>query len=83
MGIILYLIIGGVIGWIASMIMRTNGQQGILLNIGVGVLGSMIGGFIFGPSLGDGLTMMSFLSSLGGAVILLAIVNLIRGRKVR
>ena len=47
MGLIIWLIIGGVIGWIASMIMRTDGQQGILLNIVVGIIGAFIGGLIF------------------------------------
>lgn len=84
MGIIMYLIVGGLIGWVASMIMRTDGQQGIFLNIVVGVIGSFVGGLLFaGGSLGAGLTLMSVLSSLLGAVILLGVVNLFRRGKVR
>ena len=47
MGIILWLIVGGIIGWLASMVMRTDAQQGILLNIVVGIVGAFIGGLIF------------------------------------
>ncbi|MEH3105518.1 GlsB/YeaQ/YmgE family stress response membrane protein [uncultured Sphingomonas sp.] len=85
MGIILWLIIGGVIGWLASMIMRTDAQQGIFLNIVVGVVGAFLGGLIFsGGSINNApLTIYSFLVSLLGAVILLAIVNLARRGRVR
>lgn len=85
MGIILWLIVGGVIGWLASIIMRTDAQQGIFLNIIVGVVGAFIGGLIFaGGSINNaGLTLTSFLVSLLGAVVLLAIVNLVRRGRVR
>ena len=85
MGIILWLVVGGVIGWLASIIMRTDGQQGIFLNIIVGIIGAFIGGLIFaGGSINNaGLTVYSFLVSLLGAVILLAIVNLFRRGSVR
>lgn len=85
MGIILWLIVGGIIGWLASMIMRTDAQQGILLNIVVGIVGAFIGGLIFsGGSINNaGLSLYSFLVSLLGAVILLAIVNLVRRGSVR
>ena len=85
MGIFLWLIVGGIIGWLASMIMRTDAQQGILLNIVVGIVGAFIGGLIFsGGSINNaGLTLYSFLVSLLGAVILLAIVNLVRRGSVR
>ncbi|EQB31137.1 GlsB/YeaQ/YmgE family stress response membrane protein [Sphingobium ummariense] len=85
MGIILWLIVGGVIGWLASLIMRTDAQQGILLNIVVGIVGAFIGGLIFsGGSINEsGLNLTSFLVSLVGAVILLAIVNLVRRGSVR
>jgi len=80
MGIIIWLIMGGVVGWIASIIMGTKEQQGIILNIVVGVIGAMIGGWLIGPTLGaasinEGITFMSFVVSLIGAIILLAIVN--------
>ncbi len=85
MGIIIWLIIGGVIGWLASMIMRTDAQQGILMNIVVGIVGAFIGGMIFarGDINNAPLTVTSFIVSLIGAVILLAIVNLIRRGSVR
>ena len=85
MGIILWLIIGDVIGWLASIIMRTDAQQGIFLNIIVGIVGSFIGGLVIsGGSINNApLTVTSFLVSLLGAVILLAIVNLVRRGRVR
>ena len=85
MGVILWLIVGGVIGWLASIIMRTDGQQGIFLNIVVGIVGAFIGGLVMsGGSINNTeLTIQSFLVSLLGAVILLAIVNLVRRGSVR
>ncbi len=88
MGIIIWLIVGGIVGWLASIIMRRDGQQGILLNIVVGIVGALIGGWLIGPLLGagsinDGITIMSFVVSLIGAIILLAIVNLFRRGSVR
>lgn len=83
MGIIIWLIVGGVVGWLASMIMRTDGQQGIILNVVVGIVGAFIAALIFGGGINQGITVMSFLTSLVGAVILLAIVNLIRRGSVR
>ena len=85
MGIILWLIIGGVIGWLASIIMRTDAQQGIFLNIVVGIVGAFIGGLIFaGGSINNaGLSRSSFLLSLLGTVVLLAIVNVVRRGRVR
>jgi len=83
-GIIIWLIIGGVVGWLASLVMRTDAQQGILLNVVVGIVGAFIGGLIFtGGSINDGVTLYSFIISLLGAIILLAIVNLIRRGSVR
>jgi len=85
MGIIIWLVIGGIVGWLASIIMRTDAQQGILLNIVVGIVGAFLGGLIF--SRGDineaPLDLTSFLVSLVGAVILLAIVNLFRRGRIR
>ncbi len=83
MGIIVWLIMGGLVGWIASMIMGTNAQQGIILNIVVGIVGALIGGWLIGPLIGagsinDGVTIMSFIVSLIGAIILLAIVSFFR-----
>ncbi len=85
MNLILWLVVGGVIGWLASILMRTDAQQGILLNIVVGIVGAFIGGLIFsgGSINSNGLNLTSFLISLLGAVILLAIVNLFRRGSVR
>jgi len=85
MGLILWLVIGGVIGWLASILMRTDAQQGILLNVVVGIVGAFIGGLIFsGGSINNSsLNLYSFLVSLLGAVVLLAIVNLVRRGAVR
>lgn len=86
MGIIIWLIVGGVVGWIASILMRRDGQQGLLLNIVVGIVGAVLAGWLISPLVGtgtinQGLSLGSFLVSLLGAVVLLAIVNLIvRGR---
>lgn len=88
MGILIWLIVGGVVGWLASIIMRTDAQQGILLNVIVGIVGALLAGFIISPMIGvgtinDGITVASFLVSLVGAVILLAIVNMFRRGRVR
>lgn len=88
MGIIIWLIVGGIVGWLASLVMRTDAQQGILLNIVVGIVGAFIGGWLIGPlvgagSINDGFSIMSFVVSLIGAIVLLAIINLFRRGKVR
>ena len=82
-GIIVWLIVGGVCGWLASLIMRTDAQQGIILNIVVGIVGAVIAGLLFHVNMNNGITIDSFLYALVGAVILLAIVNLIRRGTVR
>jgi len=90
MGFIIWLIVGGIIGWIASMIMKTDAQQGALMNIIVGIVGAFLGGWLGGMLLGDGGTINSgdfslsgLLMSLLGAVVLLAIVNMFRRGRVR
>lgn len=90
MNILLLLIVGGVIGWVASIIMRTDAQQGIWLNILVGVVGSAVGGLLLAPlfgipslTQGGGLNPASLGVSLGGTVILLALWNLINKGRVR
>jgi uncharacterized membrane protein YeaQ/YmgE (transglycosylase-associated protein family) len=89
MNILLWLVIGGVIGWLASLIMRTNAQQGILLNIVVGVVGALLGGWLISPLVGTrtinqgDLSFASLGVSLLGAIILLAIVNLFRRGRIR
>ena len=89
MGIILMLIVGGIIGWLASIVMRTDAQQGILLNVIVGIVGALLGGFLLSPLIGGApittgaFDVRSLLVSFLGAVILLAIVNLFRRGTVR
>jgi uncharacterized membrane protein YeaQ/YmgE (transglycosylase-associated protein family) len=84
MGIILWLIVGGIVGWLASIVMRTNAQQGILMNIVVGIIGAFLAGLIFGGgSINEGISVGSFLMSLLGAIVLLAIVNMFRRGTVR
>ncbi|WP_156679456.1 GlsB/YeaQ/YmgE family stress response membrane protein [Sphingomonas profundi] len=89
MGIILMLIVGGILGWLASIVMRTDAQQGIFLNVVVGVVGALLAGFILTPILGGApitsgaFDIRSLLVSFLGAVVLLAIVNLVRRGAVR
>jgi len=85
MGFIIWLIIGGIVGWLASMVMRTDAQQGIILNIVVGIVGAFIAGLIFsgGTINQDPLDITNILVSLVGAIVLLAIVNLVRRGSVR
>jgi len=90
MGFIIWLIVGGIIGWLASLVMRTDAQQGMFLNIVVGIIGAFLGGFIF-SALGIGgsninnsdFSLSSLIVSFLGAVVLLAIVNLFRRGSVR
>lgn len=84
---ILWIIVGGVIGWLASIVMRTDAQQGIILNVVVGIVGAFLGN-ILGGMFGMGATLTAF-SPIGllwafiGAVVLLAIINLFRRGSVR
>ena len=78
MNFIIWLVVGGILGWLASLIMRTDAQQGILLNIVVGIVGAIIAGLLFHVDINHGITIESFLYSLIGAIILLAVVNLVR-----
>jgi uncharacterized membrane protein YeaQ/YmgE (transglycosylase-associated protein family) len=89
MNFIVWLVVGGLIGWIASKIMNTDAQQGVFLNIVVGIVGAFVGGFLISPLVGvptinqDALSVGALLVSLIGAIILLAIVNLIRRGSTR
>jgi len=84
MNIIIWLVVGGLIGWMASKVMRTDGQQGIFLNVVVGIVGAALGGWFLSPLFGvstinqNNFSAGSILVSLLGAVILLAVVNFIR-----
>ena len=85
MNFIIWLIVGGIAGWLASLIMKTDAQQGIILNIVVGIIGGFLGGWLLprvGLNLGAG--WIGFLiTALIGAIVLLAIVNLFRRGSVR
>ena len=89
MNFITWLIVGGVIGWLASIVMKTDGQQGIVLNVVVGIVGAMLGGWLISPMVGagtinqDNFSLPALLVSFLGAAILLAIVNLFRRGSVR
>jgi len=89
MNFIVWLIVGGIIGWLASIVMKTDGQQGLFLNVVVGVIGAMLGGWFLSPMIGAGTINQNDFSLPGlavsfvGAVILLAIVNLIRRGSTR
>jgi len=81
MSIIAWIVLGALAGWIASMIMGTNSQQGCLMDIVVGIVGAFIGGFVMslfgGPGV-SGFNIPSIIVSIIGAVILLAIVKTVR-----
>lgn len=89
MTLLLILLVGGVIGWLASILMRTDAQQGIFLNIVVGIVGAVIAGFVITPLIGGApitngsFDILSLFASFLGAVVLLAIVNLFRRGSVR
>jgi uncharacterized membrane protein YeaQ/YmgE (transglycosylase-associated protein family) len=87
---ILWLLFGALVGWLASMVMRTDAQQGALLNIVVGIIGAFLGGLVFnflgigGANINQGdFSLGALLVSFVGAVILLAIVNMVRRGSVR
>jgi uncharacterized membrane protein YeaQ/YmgE (transglycosylase-associated protein family) len=89
MGLLLVLIVGGIIGWLASIVMRTDAQQGIILNVVVGIVGALLGGFLLSSLIGGApitsgaFDARSLLVSFLGAVILLEIVNLLRRGSLR
>lgn len=81
MGIILWIIFGGLVGWVASLIMHTDAAQGTILNIVVGIVGALIGGWIM-SSIGKygvtGFNIYSFLVALLGSIVLIGIIKLLR-----
>ena len=80
----IWIIVGGILGWVASMIMRTNSRQGLIADIIVGIVGAFVGGYFLSPlfnvsTINEGnFSIPALLVSLGGAVILLAISKLFR-----
>ncbi len=89
MNFIIWIVVGGILGWLASKVMRTDAQQGVLLNIIVGIVGALLAGWFLAPLFGvstinqDNFSVPGLLISFLGAIILLAIVNLIRRGSVR
>jgi len=85
--LIIWLVLGGIVGWLASILMKTDAQQGLLLNVLVGIVGAMVGGWLISPLVGvatinqDNFSLPGLLVSFVGAVILLAVVNLFRRRR--
>jgi uncharacterized membrane protein YeaQ/YmgE (transglycosylase-associated protein family) len=86
---IVWLIVGGVIGWLASIIMHTDAQQGTLLNIVVGIVGAFLAGLVLSPMFGistinqANFSLPGLVISLAGAIALLAIVNFVRRGSLR
>ena len=83
MNLIIYLIAGAIVGYVASRIMNTNGQQGTLMDIVVGVIGAFIAGYFLSPLFGigtinDAVTLPTMLVTLLGSVILLWVVKAVR-----
>lgn len=82
MNILVWLIVGGLIGWVASIFMGTDGRQGLVLNVVVGIVGAALGGWLFGggaATINQGsLSLNSIIISLVGAVVLVAVVKLLR-----
>jgi len=88
MNFIIWLVVGGVVGWLASLVMKTDAHQGIFLNILVGIVGAFVGGLLISPLLGvgtinQGISVASVGVSLLGAIILLALINLVRRGSMR
>ncbi len=87
MGLIAWLIFGGIVGWIASLIMGTDAQQGILLNIIIGIVGAFLGGLLanllgLGAGFGSFFDIWSWIIAIIGAVVLIWLVRLFTGRRV-
>ena len=89
MNIIIWLVVGGLIGWVASILMGTDGRQGVVLNVVVGIVGAVLGGWLLSGVFGAGsinqgdFSVAGLIVSLLGAIILLFLVRLVRGRGLR
>jgi uncharacterized membrane protein YeaQ/YmgE (transglycosylase-associated protein family) len=87
MSFISWILVGGILGWLASIVMKNNDQMGIILNVVVGIVGAFLGGLLLAPLFGTGtinagdFSISSLLVSFVGAIILLAVVNFFRGRR--
>ena len=84
MNLIIWLVVGGLVGWVASLIMKTDGQQGLILNVVVGIIGAAAAGWLISPLVGvgtinqDQFSIGALVVSLLGALLLLAVVKLFR-----
>jgi len=81
MNILLWIVLGAVAGWLASLVMKTSAEQGLVIDIVVGIVGALLGGWIFGLFGAAGVTGFNFYSLLVafvGALVLLAIVRAVR-----
>lgn len=81
MNLLLFILLGGIAGWLASIIMHTDARQGVILNIVVGIIGAFLGGLLFnlfGARGVTGFNLWSLLVALIGAVVLLAIARAVR-----
>jgi uncharacterized membrane protein YeaQ/YmgE (transglycosylase-associated protein family) len=89
MNIIIWIVVGGILGWLASLVMRTDAQQGLVLNVVVGIVGALLSGWLLAPMLGTGtinaydFSVESLAVSFVGALVLLAVVNLLRRGRLR
>ena len=89
MGFIIWILVGALVGWIASLIMKTDAQQGTILNIVIGIVGAWLGGYLISPLVGistinqNALSIPSILVSIVGAVIVIVIWQLIRKGSAR
>lgn len=84
MGWLAWLIVGAIAGWLASIVMKTNSQQGLLMDIVVGIVGALIGGFLFnqfGAAGTTGFNIWSIFVAFVGAIVLLAVLRLMGGRR--
>ncbi len=86
MDVLMWIIFGALVGWVASIIMRTNESQGALANIAIGIVGAIVGGFLarlFGLGDVNGFNLGSFLIALGGAILLIMIVRMFTSNAMR
>ena len=82
--VLVWLVLGGLAGWIASIVMRTDEQQGILLNVAVGIAGALLGALVFyRGQVEQPATLESFAVAVVGSIVLLALVNLLRRGRLR